>query len=1282
LLVLVVIAHNAAAQPIPEAIPIQIGQLVTGTIQDQFDEHWFVFDIPIDGSFTAVILPDSTDLNTWIQLADETGFVFKSSDPYVNTNPGDVDTLRFPNLREGRYSLRVTGSTSGGYQYYTSFQPWLGADGTYLADTEPNDDPASAMNMHPNHPVSGHLGFSGIDTDLQDWYTFTTSGGDVSIRLEAGGQLGSVLRLWDAAASTYITAEISAYGESIGTMSVPDLPAGTYLIQVHRWGTGDGSNEFFGHYNITVLTEHEPEPDYVLSGRVTNALTGDPIAGAFVMIGGYEVMTDQDGIYRFFELPDSPVSISLLADTTSGMVPFTVDFQSEIRSGFATIRVVADGFAPFVFNGLPIGESLVFDASLSPELIDADLRFVLNWGAEPHDLDSHMKTPDGYHVYFAEIGSATEPPFSTLDHDITTGYGPETITLVQRTPGTYHYYVYLYSGEGSIATSGAVVQIYDRDGLLMSVEPPSSGEDLYWYVATINGETGRITLINELTSIEPGEPSMTKSISKSDLTGTAIASEWSYLWDFGDTGTSTDPNPSHTYLEPGLFDVSLDATHSDGRSGFFLRREYITVEADTVIIEPEPLLSGQVTNALSGEPIAGALVEVANMQTFTDSSGTYRFFELPETSTQVTFSADTTSGFAPLNVHFTSDLREGFHTIVVTAEGFASFRFSGLMVDEATVFDLSLSPYLVDADLRFVLNWSAIPRDLDSHMKTPDGFEVYYGSRGNAIEAPFVTLDHDITSGYGPETITLVNRINGTYHYYIYNYSAEADITTSLAVVQIYDRQGLLESLEIPVTGEGRYWHVADVDGATGRIDIINRIQDIAPGEQWTEKRTAKSDLVADVSSWSYEWTFGDQNTSSEPNPMHLYTSPGVYSVSLTVSLEDHSASFTRRDFIHVLDPIADIQAINDTVTVVAGTIVRIDPLANDHIPDTLSVHFGLDDWTTNFGMLMMTADHRALIYASALNARGTDTLRYSFYYEGGYSSAQILIHVVDGVVVNQAPVIALPVEISILEDSTLAIPMRKLVFDDHDALNQLTIQVMSVNPAVRADLSPMRDTLRIWADPNWWGTSVLSMTVTDQDGGASTDHVTITIIPVNDAPVAHFLKLTEDLTDLGLVVDFQDQSHDNFDMEGAITSWAWDFGDETTSSERHPQHTYTRSGEFTVRLTVTDNGGLTASAETTIISMFTSVEESERITEFRLHGAYPNPFNPTTMIRVDVPETGDVAIDVYNSMGQRITSIIQTLAVGQHNVAINALGWSSGVYLYTITYKDQIVTSKMTLIK
>lgn len=109
----------------------------------------------------------------------------------------------------------------------------------------------------------------------------------------------------------------------------------------------------------------------------------------------------------------------------------------------------------------------------------------LTWGARPSDLDSHLWTPSGAHVYYSSKGQLAAAPFANLDVDDTSSFGPEVVTLTKLMVGTYKYAVRNYSGydSGPVAVSGARVELVLPGGRTELFIPPATGETAstdYW----------------------------------------------------------------------------------------------------------------------------------------------------------------------------------------------------------------------------------------------------------------------------------------------------------------------------------------------------------------------------------------------------------------------------------------------------------------------------------------------------------------------------------------------------------------------------------------------------------------------------------------------------------------------------------------------------------------------------------------------------------------------------------------------------------------------------------
>jgi PKD repeat protein len=81
--------------------------------------------------------------------------------------------------------------------------------------------------------------------------------------------------------------------------------------------------------------------------------------------------------------------------------------------------------------------------------------------------------------------------------------------------------------------------------------------------------------------------------------------------------------------------------------------------------------------------------------------------------------------------------------------------------------------------------------------------------------------------------------------------------------------------------------------------------------------------------------------------------------------------------------------------------------------------------------------------------------------------------------------------------------------------------------------------------------------------------------------------------------------------------------------------------------------------------------------------GNYPNPFNPTTVIRFTVPKQNQVRLTVYNMLGQQVAELVNSqLSAGSHRARFDASALSSGIYLYRLRVGSQVKTGKMLLTK
>lgn len=107
-------------------------------------------------------------------------------------------------------------------------------------------------------------------------------------------------------------------------------------------------------------------------------------------------------------------------------------------------------------------------------------------------------------------------------------------------------------------------------------------------------------------------------------------------------------------------------------------------------------------------------------------------------------------------------------------------------------------------------------------------------------------------------------------------------------------------------------------------------------------------------------------------------------------------------------------------------------------------------------------------------------------------------------------------------------------------------------------------------------------------------------------------------------------------------------------------------------------NVNITAKCESSIL------ENHDGVSRLALHNNFPNPFNPSTSIRYEIPnDAGIVRLSVYNALGQRVATLVnEQLAPGQYITNFDASRLASGTYVYHLEVNGKILSNTMTLIK
>lgn len=286
-------------------------------------------------------------------------------------------------------------------------------------------------------------------------------------------------------------------------------------------------------------------------------------------------------------------------------------------------------------------------------------------------------------------------------------------------------------------------------------------------------------------------------------------------------------------------------------------------------------------------------------------------------------------------------------------------------------------------------------------------------------------------------------------------------------------------------------------------------------------------------------------------------------------------------------------------------------------------------------------------------------------------------------------PIVVKPLgSISLFEDfADTTIANLNTVFEDPGEV--LTYSITTNTDLVAASIVGTNLNLSSVQDTS--GTAELVIEASDDAGNTVSDTLTVTVMPVNDLP--YVVQLPDTLTfKVGEVYGFTIDTA-FADVEDELTDFSFNVSvtpadillsfDPTTYTITLSSPTYIGFGEIVLTVEDSDGGKL----EVTLVIEVEMATSNDLMADlpanFELQQNYPNPFNPSSNIRFGLPVSGEVRLDVYNMLGQRVATLVdQKMQAGWHTVTFDASALSSGTYIYRITSGDFVQTKKMMLIK
>lgn len=746
------------------------------------------------------------------------------------------------------------------------------------------------------------------------------------------------------------------------------------------------------------------------------------------------------------DLLDGPEAAFEAAPVT-GEAPLTVLFEDASISGTANITAwewdFGDGTSVTTRNPTHIYES--------PGQYTVSLTVTSDVGTDTELKREYINVVEPPAAAFAAMPEAGSVPLEVAFED-TTAPGSAPITN----------WLWNFGDRSPTSSEQNPVHTYTAPGLytVSLTVTTEAGEDTMTRTAFINVADGPVADFSA--DFTPGVAPLTVAFRDESETGTAIIEAWT--WDFGDGNMSTEQHPRHTYMEPGVYTVSLEIETSSGAD----RVE----RADFIVVDEGP------TAAFTGEPLMGP---------------------------------------APLTVAFTDTSEPGSQAITRYLWDFGD---GGLLSTRANPTRTYTEPGTYTVSLR-------VTTDAGSNTLEEADFITV---------VPGVSFSANQTEGRGSLTVQFVDE------------SAVGDLAVSARAWDFGDGgMSTARNPEHTYTEPGVYDVSLEIETDLGpSMDTRAGFIVVAPDTAFTAEpasgppplEVAFTDTTEagalEIEAWA--WDFGDGAKSDEQNPMHIYETPGAYTVSLAATTEIGTTTEKQAALVEVA-PVVDFSA---------GQQAGQGTLTVNFQDESDAGNLNILGWLWDFGDGTTSTDQNpSHTYDEIASYDVSLTLTTALGEETAAKEAFIQVQpVVD---FRAEPVTgegALSVTFTDLTDpGTLEIEAWAWEFGDGMVSDEQ-------NPVHAYQPGEYSVTLTVT-------TAQGDTATTKEDLILSAPEVLLDFVQQSGAT-----PFEASLLDVSVTGTFE------------VLGWHWDLGDGNTSDEQNPVHTYEEPGTYTVTLTLMTDGG------------------------------------------------------------------------------------------------------------